>query len=197
MENYNHIFKINPSGIKPRSGKLLIAGPFLHDYYFGRSVILITEHEENGSMGFIVNKPTEFFVADLIEGFPDMDMPLFSGGPVQNDNVFILHRRPDLIDNGSKIFNNIYWGGDFDQIKDLLKNGMLSPTDIRFFLGYSGWGDDQLKEEIKNESWIIGNINKDIDIFSYTGEDMWVDIIKSFGDKYIGWLKFPANPSDN
>jgi putative transcriptional regulator len=197
MNDLDKILKVKPSGIELEKGKLLISVPFLHDYFFGHSVVLMTEHLSSGSMGFIINKPTELFVADMIEGFPDLDMPLYTGGPVQTDSIFILHKRADLIDDSSHIINDLYWGGDFTQIQSYLHQGIIKPNEIRFFLGYSGWEDEQLDIELMRESWIIAQLESSDDIFDRNTKEHWYKVVKSFGNKYMNWLKFPENPSDN
>lgn len=197
MIDLDKIIKIRPTGITLENGKLLVSSPILHDYYFGRSVVLITDHQESGSMGFILNKPTDFFVADMIEGFPDMDLPLYSGGPVQTDSIFILHCRPDIIDDSTIIDDKLAWGGDFSQIQDYLHQGIIAPSEIKFFLGYSGWGKDQLDEEISNESWIICESNKKSEILSYQNNEYWNKTVNGFGNRYENWFKIPSNPSDN
>src|SRR5210317_1650213 len=122
--------------INPTKGKLLIAEPsILNDKEFNRSVIYLTEHNNDGCIGFILNKPTEFLLSDLIPEI-NCDFRVFSGGPVEQENLYFIHKLPELIPNSIKIDKNIYWGGDFNSLSDLLHNNQIDKNDIRFFLGY-------------------------------------------------------------
>ena len=131
--------------IKPSRGFLLIAEPsIIGDLSFNRSCILLAEHNHEGSIGFILNKPLRYDLNDLV---PEVspEIPVFNGGPVEQDNLYFIHNAPELIDNSVYIDFGIYWGGDFTQIIELLNSGRLSNDQIQFFLGYSGWGPNQLR----------------------------------------------------
>ena len=141
--------------LKPKKGKLLIAEPTLTgDVSFNRSVVLLAEHNDEGSVGFILNKPLNYDISDLIE---DIDVPfqVFNGGPVEQDNLYFIHKVPHLIDNSIEISDGIFWGGDFDKTVKLINQKVITNTDIRFFLGYSGWSSLQLDQELDSKSWIV------------------------------------------
>ena len=145
--------------LKPTKGKLLIAEPsILNDSSFNRSVIFLTEHDENGSVGFIFNKPAPYTINDII---PDINSSLkvYFGGPVSESNLYFVHKVPELIPNSIEIENGIFWGGDFDIVQELLNDKILSKNDIRFFLGYSGWSKEQLDEELSITSWVVRENN--------------------------------------
>jgi len=129
---------------KPKKGNLLVAEPSLTgDVSFNRSVVLIAEHNDEGSVGFILNKPLDYTICDLVS---DISIPfqVFNGGPVEQDNLYFIHKVPDLIENSVEISDGIFWGGNFDKTIELINNGTITEQDIRFFLGYSGWGTSQL-----------------------------------------------------
>jgi len=133
-------------GLKPKKGKLLIAEPSLTgDVSFNRSVVLLAEHNDEGSVGFILNKPLNYSMNDLVEEI-EMPFPVFNGGPVEQDNLYFIHKVPDLIPNSVEISDGIYWGGDFEITVTLVNSGKISQNDIRFFLGYSGWASLQLDQ---------------------------------------------------
>jgi len=133
--------------IKPKKGYLLVAEPsILGDVSFNRSVILLADHNTEGSVGFILNKPMDFFLNDLL---PEIEIPLsvYNGGPVEQDKLYYIHKTPELIPNSMKISEGVFWGGDVKSVIQLINDGQIGNKDIRFFLGYSGWDANQLLHE--------------------------------------------------
>lgn len=180
----------------PSKGKLLVAEPsILTDKEFNRSVIYITENSEEGCIGFILNKPTQYIVKDLI---PEIDCKfvVFNGGPVNQENLYFIHRLPNLIPNSIKIDKDIYWGGNFDVLTKLLNSKMLNTSDIRFFLGYSGWSQSQLLEELKDSTWIVAP-NRYPNLFQLNSVDLWKNQLMAIGGEYQIWANAPKNPSLN
>jgi putative transcriptional regulator len=153
-------------------GKILIADPFLRDPNFLRSVVFICDHKDEGSFGLLLNKQYEQVLGELISDLENCPIPVYFGGPVQLDTVHFLHRRPELIPGGFEVTDGIFWGGDFDEVVRLIKSDSLSPKDIRFFIGYSGWGEGQLEEEMKQKSWITSEATSDL-IFDIDAERTW------------------------
>ncbi len=180
----------------PEKGKILISEPFLNDPNFKRTIILLTEHNEEGSVGFILNKPTELKFNDAVDGYPDFDALIYFGGPVQINSLQFIHKAGDIIEGSIEVMPGLYWGGSFDSVKDLLEAGKLKPEDFRFFIGYSGWGDGQLMEEIGINSWIVAD-TKIEDIFSEEPDNLWREILKGMGKKFAILASFPENPSVN
>lgn len=184
--------------IKPEKGHLLVAEPsIMGDVSFSRSVVLIAEYnQENGSVGFILNKPLEYKLKDFV---PEVNSSLtvYNGGPVEQDNLYFIHTIPDLIPNSVEISNGIYWGGDFKAIIALLENDSLTEKQIRFFLGYSGWANAQLEEELSLNSWkVVPNKDKDAIIWN-SKDDFWKKKMIEFGGDYVMWSNAPENPSYN
>lgn len=177
-------------------GLLFISDPFLKDPNFARTVVLICEHQFEGSLGFVLNKPytqpLEEFIADL-DGF---EFPLYYGGPVQIDTVQFLHCRPDLIEDSLEIYDGIYWGGDFDVALDLIKTKQITETDIRFFIGYSGWSEGQLAEELSAKSWITRNSTKKL-VFKKQADLIWKEALKDLGGEYSQMVNYPVDPQLN
>ncbi len=108
------IFKIQSNNVMPSRGKILISEPFLHDVTFGRSVVLLVDHTEEGSMGLIINKPLPLMLNDIIKEFKYIeDIPLHKGGPIGTDTLFYLHTLHE-IPGTLPINNGLYLNGDFE-----------------------------------------------------------------------------------
>jgi putative transcriptional regulator len=182
---------------KPKKGHLLIAEPsIIGDLSFNRSVILLADHNEEGSVGFIINKPLNYTINDLVPEI-NAEFTIFNGGPVEQDNLYFVHNVPHLIPNSIEISNGIYWGGDFQQTKTIINSGLIKKDNIRFFLGYTGWDTDQLEHETETNSWIVAeNIYKN-KIFSRATGHIWKEKINELGGDYLLWSNAPENPSLN
>jgi len=177
-------------------GKLLISEPsILNDKSFNRSVVYLTEDNTDGSVGFIINKSTDFVLKDLI---PDIqcDFQIYNGGPVEQENLYFIHKIPDLIPDSLEISNGIYWGGNFDTLTELLNDKKVNKDDIRFFLGYSGWTQNQLKEELSESNWVIVE-NKYPNLLSVKSDEIWKNQLLNFGGEYQIWANAPKNPALN
>ncbi len=178
------------------SGDLLISDPFLRDPNFMRSVVVICEHQDKGSFGFVLNKKYEQVLGDLISDLSESDFPVYYGGPVQLDTVHFLHRCPALIQGGHEIADGIYWGGDFEEVSELLKAEKLSRKDIRFFIGYSGWSEGQLEEEMKLKSWITSKATAEL-IFTSNADNTWKAALQELGGEYEQMVNYPIDPQLN
>jgi putative transcriptional regulator len=182
--------------LKPLKGRLLIAEPsILNDSSFNRAIILITEHTDINSVGFILNRPLEYTIQDLLPEI-ESDFIIYQGGPVEQDNLYFVHRVPELIPESIEVDNGIYWGGNFESLKYLLNDGSLKKTDIRFFLGYSGWGKNQLKNELNLNSWFISE-NNIKNILSKDDESLWKNKILEKGGDYKLWANAPSDVNLN
>lgn len=179
----------------PGKGKVLISAPMLGDI-FKRSVILLTEHNEDGTVGFILNRPTELKLNELIEDFPEFDAPVYIGGPVQRDSLNFICRKNYFEDDGYEISEGLYWNGNFEKLKILIENGTIGPEDIKFYLGYSGWGPGQLEEELNLKSWYVNTLSSDL-IFDNDVTLLWSKILRSMGNEYTIISTFPDDPSVN
>lgn len=182
---------------KPKKGKLLIAEPALTgDVSFNRSVVLLAEHNDEGSVGFILNKPLDYTICDLVT---DINIPfqVFNGGPVEQDNLYFIHKVPELIEHSIEISNGIYWGGDFRKTINLINQKVISKDDIRFFLGYSGWSSSQLSQELSSNSWIVAKNEHKSSIIKICSNALWKEKIAKLGGDYLLWSNAPENPSLN
>ncbi len=182
--------------ISPATGTLLIADPFLKDPHFMRTVVFICEHQPEGSFGFVLNKPYEQTLDELIisiEGFP---IPVYYGGPVQVDTIHFLHQYPELIPGGQEVMKGVYWGGDFEMVTQLLKNNEIDLSKIRFFLGYSGWSEGQLVAEMKEKTWLTVSATQKL-VFHPNPDEIWKDSLKHLGGDYEMMINFPIDPQLN
>ena len=183
--------------VKPKKGKLLIAEPTLTgDVSFNRSVVLLAEHNDEGSVGFILNKPLDYHINDLITEI-NVPFKVFNGGPVEQDNLYFIHKVPHLINNSVEISDGIYWGGDFDMTIELINQGVITEKDIRFFLGYSGWASLQLDQELLSKSWIVVRNQYESDIIQKSTKAFWKEHMIELGGDYLLWSNAPENPSLN
>lgn len=185
------------TSIKPTKGVLLIAEPsIIGDVSFNRSVVLLAEYNESGSVGFILNKPLEYKLKDFL---PEINSSLivYNGGPVEQDNLYFIHCIPDIIPDSIEISNGIYWGGDFNAIASLLQEDALGPEQIRFFLGYSGWGNEQLEQELEVNSWVVAPNKYKNAIIGKPYANFWKEKMLEFGGEYILWSNAPENPNYN
>ncbi|HRZ31900.1 MAG TPA: YqgE/AlgH family protein [Flavobacterium sp.] len=180
-----------------KKGHLLIAEPsILGDLSFNRSVILLADHNAEGSVGFILNKPLDYSVNDLV---PEVDatFTIYNGGPVEQDNLYFIHNIPELIPNSVEISNGIFWGGDFEKTRDLINNGSINKDNIRFFLGYTGWDANQLESEMNANSWIVIENSYKNNILKKSSSDFWKEQIMELGGEYLIWSNAPENPMLN
>ncbi len=190
------LFAILPEDKIPEKGKILISEPFLPDTFFNRSVVYLTDHNPKGSVGFILNKKLDIRISDAVSGFEGWDEHLNMGGPVAPDTLHYIHNLGTLVPGSVHVDGNIYWGGDIDAIRELIKSGSVSQAQIRFFLGYSGWSAGQLERELKENSWVIAKVKSEM-IMTSRGVDSWKRFLKSLKNKYRVWADFPESPEMN
>ena len=182
--------------LKPKKGRLLISEPSLSDPTFFKSVILLTYHNSQESIGLILNQPTKIEIRDIFKEISSSEFPLYIGGPVAKNSIQFIHTLGEKINNSVEIANGIYWGGNFKEIIRLINNGKISNKDIRFFAGYSGWEANQLNQEIEENNWIISVAKKET-CMQYSNHNLWSNIIKTKESKYAIWTNMPTNPHLN
>ncbi len=196
MTDIGKYLKIKSNNIAPSRGKLLISEPFLNDYFFKRSVVLLAEHNEEGSFGVIMNKPINTKFNEVIKDFPDFDAQLYLGGPVKNDSLFFVHTLGAKISNSNEIMDGLYWGGNIDEIKEMIMLGLLDKNDIRFYIGYSGWESKQLEGELEKNSWLVSAMNTK-KLLTTDTDNLWKASLDTLGSDYEIWNNFPSNPEMN
>ena len=181
----------------PEKGDLMISEPFLPDPNFERTVILVCEHNEQGSFGFVLNKPSLLKLHDVMEDVDGFDASIYIGGPVQQDTLHFLHRIGNKLEGGEAINNEVQWGGNFEQLKIMIQQGQVTEKDVVFFLGYSGWGEGQLMNEINEKSWIVHKSVTPDQVFDKDPKSLWRDVLKEMGGKYKMISNYPTDPRLN
>lgn len=185
-----------PNPMPPRRGTLLVSGPFLADPYFRRSVVLLCVHEAEGSFGLVLNRPIDMGVSDLMEDMPPMRAPVGLGGPVQSSNMFFLHTLAPQIEGSLHVVDDIHMGGDYEQLRGLLSAAPELAKHVRFFVGHSGWGQDQLANEVEQRAWLVHPASKRLVMRTRTA-GLWAETLRTMGPAYAPLANFPEDPSLN
>ncbi len=194
MKDLFDVSKLNL--IEPTKGLILISEPFNDDQYFQRSVVCLCEHNEDGSFGYVVNNQTDVNLSALLPAIKSKEFKVSLGGPMSTSSVYYIHTLGDEIEGSVKVKNGLYTGGDFNQITTLINTGLISNSEIHFFLGYSGWSKGQLKEEINRGSWIVSEFNVK-DLMQNSTHNYWKKTLEKKGGKYQTISNFPLDPSLN
>lgn len=179
-----------------KKGRLLISDPSLIEETFFKSVILITHHTEDESIGLILNQETRITLDQLLKDIPVSDFPVYIGGPVEKNSIQFIHTLGNIIPNTQEINKGLYWGGDFEKLLTLISKNKISKNQVRFFVGYSGWGANQLNHEIKETGWITHEANTNL-CMQYSNKKLWRDLIKNKPQEYAIWVNMPKDPSLN
>lgn len=183
--------------LPPTKGYLLIAEPsIIGDVSFNRSVVLLADHNDQGTVGFIMNKPLEQKLKDFIPVLTT-DIPIFNGGPVEQDNIYFIHTVPHLINGSTEIASGIFWGGDFETVIELIEDKKVKPEEVQFFLGYSGWDSQQLNQELQEKSWVVVENNYKENIITKCCPMLWREKILELGGDYLIWSNAPEHPHYN
>ncbi len=183
--------------IPPKKGRILISDPFVGDEYFERSVVYLCEHSEEGSFGFVLNNLIDVNLKELNDQFPDLDIQISTGGPVETESMFFIHTLADELNESIALGNGIYIGGDFEQLYTIIDEKHMNENTIRFFLGYSGWEAGQLEEEIAENAWVVAEISDAKEIMEIQQPDTWKYFMNKLGSKYKIMTDFPIDPNEN
>ncbi len=190
------LLTIKRNDLAPQKGRLLLSEPFLNDFYFGRSVVLLIDHEPDGSFGLIMNKPVNESFNNIVTDFPPFEASVYFGGPVKAESMFILHTLGDLVDGSIEVLNGLFWGGDVEMIKEQVLLGKIQPGQIRFFMGYAGWEPKQLEMELERNAWVVAKTSIG-DLLETAHDKMWSKYVAQLGSPYELWDRFPINPEMN
>ncbi len=178
--------------LPPLKGRVLITEPFLEDDYFERSVVLICEHNNEGSFGFVLNNYNELKLEDISD-FPVFDKQLSTGGPVDQQHLYYIHTLGAQIEGSISVTKDLFMGGDYEQLKEKAKLGLIKSNQIRFFIGYSGWTIGQLDDELKENAWLVSEIIDLDELMNDKNNRIWEDYMKHQGGKYKAFAQFPIN----
>jgi len=193
MKENLDFFKIQHNNILPQKGRVLVAEPFLQDSYFKRSVVLIAEHNNEGTIGFVLNNPVELQINEILKDFPAIHSLVSIGGPVRTDTVHYIHTLGHLIPDCEEIMEQVYWGGDLETIRSGIHDGWIKEYQIRFFVGYSSWHPGQLEREIKENSWLVTRIDQ-LDVMNGSDIQLWRNVLTHEDERYQMWIRYPENP---
>ena len=190
-------FFVSSQTDKPERGDLLISEPYLPDPNFERTVVYLCEHDENGTFGFVLNRKANVRLGDVVDEASNFEADLYIGGPVQKDTLHFLHRSEQLAKTSPPVKNDVYWGGDYELMLKLLNTKSISPKDIRFFVGYSGWAEGQLADELRENSWVVLKGASQEMIFDWDNQELWKACLKTMGGKYRLMSNYPKDPRMN
>lgn len=182
--------------LEPKKGRLLITEPFEESSYFHRSVVLLCEHNQDGSFGFVLNNYVDVQLTDF-EGLPEFETKIGQGGPVSSKNLYYIHTLGDQLPESVEVFPGLYAGGDFETLLNLIRVDAIQEKDVRFFLGYSGWVEKQLESELKHNAWLVADIHDIGEIMDTSNNRLWSDYMSRQGGKYKAFAHFPKNPTLN
>ena len=192
------LFKIQNNTLNVKVGDVLLSEPFMNDLHFTRAAILIVDHNDvDGTLGVVINKYLHVpSFNEIIKDFPTFDGHLFLGGPVATDSIFYIHSLGPMIPESTEILKGIYWGGNINAVKALIREGLITKNDIRFYIGYAGWEAGQLREELIRNTWTVASVPPKM-LLNTRPNDMWGSFTKLLGKRYQLWHTFPVYPSDN
>ncbi len=179
-----------------RAGALLVAPPMQDDPNFQRAVVLLCDHNEEGSFGLVLNRQLSLQLGDILEELEAYKPPLLLGGPVQPNTLHYVHRLGNSISDAIEVVDGVYWGGDFESVKETVQTGNAQAQSLRFFLGYAGWTAGQLGQEIEAGGWIVANGEPDF-IFSTEPAGLWRAVLLRMGGEYAWLANFPDDPRLN
>lgn len=173
-----------------------MAEPFMLDANFKRAAVLLCEHSEEGSIGFILNRKLDMRVDELVADFPEFKVPVFFGGPVQTDTIHYLHNVGELLEDSRLVSPGVWWGGNFEKLKFLISSQLVEPHNIRFFVGYSGWSEGQLTDEMGWGSWVTADMHPNY-LFKTKPDQLWSQIMSNKGDAYSVIASMPDSVTYN
>ena len=178
------------------SGISLVAEPFMEDPNFKHTIVLLCHKTVDGAFGFVLNKPTAIKVTEALDDFPSEDFMLYEGGPVEKDTIHFITTRGDIIEGSKEVAKDLYWGGDFEKLKLLIDTKQVSPDEVKFFIGYSGWDAGQIEDEMEMKSWILSPVKSEF-VFEEDTMKAWRNVLLNLGEQYKFIANIPEDPSLN
>ena len=184
---------------EPAAGRLLVASPTLLDPNFADTVVLLLDHDEEGTLGVVLNRPTTVPVGSVLPGWADtVDDPpvLFDGGPVSADSALAVACVPVADGEDPVGFRRLFGPTgmvDLDTPMEVLAPAM---TRMRIFAGYAGWGGGQLDAEVEEGSWYVVPAET-ADIFADAPEDLWREVLRRQQGPLAWVATMPLDPTRN
>jgi putative transcriptional regulator len=177
------------------TGQLLLASPALFDPNFRRSVVLITEHNDEGAAGLVLNRPSEATVGETVPDLATLagdEEPVYVGGPVQQEAVLVLAEFDDPDDAARLVHDDVGFvpaDADFELLA-------ASTRRARVFAGYAGWGAGQLEAELEEDSWLVEAADG-LDLFASRDTDLYAAVLRRKGGAYRVLALLPEDPRMN
>lgn len=178
-------------------GTFLIATPDVESGIFFRSVLLLCEHSANGSFGIVINKNLDLELPEEIMTLEQLNNPNVSiraGGPVQTNQMMLLHSSETIPEQTIEICKGVYLGGDLQFLQDAITDP--SGPSIRLCFGYSGWQAGQLEREFLDGGWFICPASAH-HIFETPSEKLWQVLLRELGGRYATLSMIPEDLSLN
>lgn len=199
MMDLNSLLHKDPVEVNPARGQLLLAEPLMNDGIFSRSAIILLERDSDGGhIGLALNKGPVCMMEDIFPQLPNVPgIPIYQGGPVEVDRLFMLHCLGDRFSHAMEIAPGLYVGAREDEVISFILDNPETEGKIRFFLGYSGWGKGQLTSEIMRNTWALNPMPDTGDLLVGSGDEYWRREVERLGEDYRSWLIVPENPSLN
>ena len=195
--DFKRLFQIHSNTRHPKAGNLLLSEPTMNDFHFGRSAVLLIDHNASeGSFGIIMNKVLNVRLNEVVNDFLDFAAQVYLGGPVADNQIFFMHTLGSLIPDSFEFMEGLYWGGDTDTLNSLISTGIAGPDNVRFFIGYAGWSAGQLEEELERNAWVVCKTDAKT-LLDTPSDQLWSHYVDRLGKEYAIWKRFPKNPEDN
>lgn len=169
---------------KLEKGCFLISQPFMVEGNFRRTVIYLAEYNKDGALGFIINRPLDYNADELMADFPEFKDSAYFGGPVATNTIQYVHKSGDILDESIEIKEGIYWGGNFEKLKFLIEEKLITPSSLKFYVGYSGWSSGQLEDELKHGSWIVAPSDANFMFNNKNESKTWSKVLEYLGENY-------------
>ena len=171
------------------AGTILIAKPFMEDKRFEKAIILIAEHNINGTIGFIINRKNTINIDELIPEMNPLNTTIREGGPVEKETLFFIHKNPELIKKSQKIRGGLFWSGNVIDLIKGIKEEKIHGSEIIFLNGYAGWDKYQLETELEEGSWIIHEMN----LQRLYEKIEWSSILIEVNKEFEVWASAPSD----
>lgn len=184
-----------PRSLKP--GTVLVAAPSLNELYFSHSAVMLVDFEKgDGALGLVLNLRSGHNLNEYLDGVsPEAEVPVYCGGPIAQDRMVFMHTLgPDVFPGSKEFAPGLYLGGDFEAAINYVNSGYPVEGFIRFFIGHSGWADNQLFEEMNDGVWAVAEPgeNKGL-LLSGSDDAYWHRCVRGMGHHYRAWQFFPRN----
>ena len=181
------------------AGTFLVASPLLRDPNFARTVVLICDHDDEGSWGLVVNRRTTLTFGELLDDLPysaESGGPVHWGGPCDTERLQLLHDLRREFDNEIEVCPGVHLGIDPTSLREIVADALLPGESLHAYVGYAGWGKGQLAAEIEGGAWITCTADPSI-VFDEEPERVWDRVLESLGPKYARLTRVPLDPRWN